>query len=86
MIVDFIVQIAVLFFNFVIGLMPNFSGLPTGITQSFTFFQTYWDKASLIFPMDTLFQVLALMITVGIGVFAWRMWWFTYHKIPGKFT
>lgn len=86
MIVDFIVNVAISFFNFIIGLLPNFTGLPSGISSAFSFFQTYWDKASLMFPMDTLFQILSLMIVIEIGVFAWRMWWFSYNKIPGKFT
>jgi len=86
MIVDFLMQIAISFFNWIISLMPNFTGLPSGISTAFTTFDTYWDKGSLVFPLDTLFQILALMISIEIGIFVWRMFWFSYNKIPGKFT
>jgi len=86
MIIDFIVNIGISFFEFVIGLLPNFSGLPSGITSSFSFFQTYWNNASLIFPVDTAFQIIALIVSIELGIFAWRSWWFLYGKLPGKFT
>lgn len=86
MIVNFILQSAINFFTWIIGLMPNFQGLPTGITQGFDFFSDYWNDASVIFPVGTAFQILALMVGIEIGIFVWRMWWFSYKKIPGKFT
>jgi hypothetical protein len=86
MIVDFIIQIFIQFFGFLISRLPNFAGLPSGITNSITFFQTYWDKVSLVFPLDTAFQILALMVSIEVGIFAWHAWWFLYGKLPGKFT
>lgn len=86
MIINFILQTAIDIFNGIIGYLPPFNGLPIGITTGLTTMQTYWNNANNLFPVDTVFQILALTVVIEIAIFFWRGSWFTYNKIPGKFT
>lgn len=86
MIVDFVFNMVVSFLTFAIGLLPNFQGLPSGISSGFQTIQPFINSASAIFPMDTLIQILLLTISIQLAVFAWDMFWWFYAKIPGKFT
>lgn len=86
MIINFILQSCTKIFQNIIGYLPPFTGLPDGITTGLTTLQTYWNNANTLFPVDTVFQILALTVVVEIAIFAWLGSWFTYNKIPGKFT
>lgn len=86
MIIDFVFNMVVSFLTFAIGLLPNFQGLPSGVSSAFQTIQPFVNSASAIFPMDTLIQILLLTISIQLAVFAWDMFWWFYSKIPGKFT
>ena len=86
MIIDFIFQLIISFAQFAINLLPNFSGLPSGVSSAFDFLQPYFQTAYTIFPMDTLFQILLLIISIQLAVWSWDIFWWFYNKMPGKFT
>lgn len=86
MIVNFLIQMLISFITWAVGFLPNFNGLPQGVTDGFTFLQPYFNLAYSIFPMGTVFQILLLMISIEIGVWSWDIFWWIYEKLPGKFT
>jgi len=86
MIVTFILQTLINFLSWAIGLLPNFSGLPVGITDAFSFLTPWFNHAYAIFPMGSVFQILLLMFVIQIGVWSWVIFWWFYDKLPGKFT
>ena len=86
MIVNFIFQIVITLLTFGISVLPNFSGLPAGVTSAFSLLTPWFDTAYVIFPMQTLFQILTIMLSIQIAVWSWDIFWFFYNKMPGKFT
>lgn len=86
MIIDFLFNLVISFLTFAIGLLPNFQGLPSGISLGFETIRPFVNSAYAIFPMDTLFQVLALIVSIQIAVWSWDIFWWFYAKIPGKLT
>lgn len=86
MIINFLLNSLISFFTWAINLLPDYTGLPVGVTSAFTFFQPYFNLAYQVFPMGTVFQIAVLMIGIEIGILTWDIFWWLYERLPGKFT
>lgn len=83
MITDLILQIPLFFAQGFIAILPNSSGLPTAIETSITTFVNYAKAVSWVFPIETLFQALLVILAVDAGVLAWQGLNWIIKKIPG---
>jgi len=71
MIVDLLIAILTTIVNFFVNLLPT-SSLPTDVTSGVsTFFASAWQYNS-IFPVDTLFTLLGVSMTIMSIIFLWR--------------
>jgi len=59
MITNLIIAAIFVTLNFILGLLPGFSGLPTPIASAVSTMSGYWQSANSIFPMDTVVLVIA---------------------------
>lgn len=67
-----------------VGVLPDVSPLPTGITDALAYAGNTIDLFGWILPFDTLMQIVALGIGLEVTIFAlrWAVW--LYNKIRGS--
>jgi len=83
MITDVILQIPLFFLNLMLGLIPDSSGLPSGVSSAITTAIGYIKGVSFIFPIETLFQIILLIFSIEAGLLLWKFINWIIKKIPG---
>lgn len=69
--------------NLVLGFLPDPASLPSGINSAFTLFAGFFQKANQIFPMDVVFTIIGLTLTIETGILAFQFGNWLYNKIRG---
>jgi len=67
---------------FFVQLFPLSAGFPTEVNAAFAYFGGYVGMLDPILPIDTLASVLAILITVELGIFAFKTLSWVFSKIP----
>lgn len=70
------------FISGILSLLPA-GTLPTEISDAFAYFVGVMNSFSYVFPVATLFQAFALVITVDIAILLWQFINWIIRKIPG---
>jgi len=82
MITTFLLQILSSFLNFIVGLLPT-GNLPTAISSSITSIWGYVNAFSYVVAVQTLIQVVVLVIAFDIGMLLWHLIQWIIRKVPG---
>lgn len=83
MITEILLKIPLFFINLVLGLIPASTGLPEGVENAVTTGIGYLEAVSWFFPVETLFQVVLLIIAIDAGILLWHFINWIIKKIPG---
>lgn len=70
-------------FKFLIEFLPDAAGFPTGVHTAAVYFGAMLSKVSFIFPVDTLFTCLVLILTLKIGLYAFHIMLLIVNWIRG---
>lgn len=84
MITNILLLILNTFLYFIIDLFPDFTGLPTGISTTFTTIQTYFGYLNKLFPIDTLISALAILLTFDIALVSYKIFNWIVKKVRGS--
>jgi len=83
MITSVLLTILSSFFQFVAGLLPASTGLPTQITAAFSFVTYQISTWSFIFPLATVFTILSLVLVIEFTLWSFHGVVWIYHKVRG---
>jgi len=84
MILTFILNLFYVFINFVTGLLPNASSLPSAISSAFNYiFGFLWNFDNLV-SVSLLFTLVGLFIAFEAAVLLFDMVVWVIHLIRGK--
>lgn len=78
--------LAMIFYGLVwglISLLPNPETLPSAVGTAFTAVAPYFEKANYFFPLTTVFQIIALMTALEIGILTFKAFNWIFNKIRG---
>ena len=67
----------------VLSILPSASSVPSQINSAFTLFAGFFQKANAIFPMDTVFTIIGITISVEAAILAFKLGDWLYNKIRG---
>lgn len=74
MIISYIITFITGIVLWLLNLLPNAdSSITNSITTQFTAFKTWIATANNVFPVDTLFQILGIMILLESGLYLWKL-------------
>lgn len=82
MITSALILMGVLVAKTILGIFPNSQGLPTGFDTAITYIGGYSGIWNPILPMDTLAQVVGIIITYQIVIFSFRGIKWLFSHIP----
>jgi hypothetical protein len=68
--------------QFLLNILPT-GALPATISTAVNYFVSIMYRFNALFPIDTLFQVVAAFVIFEIGVFTFNLMQWTYHQIWG---
>jgi len=83
MIIDVILQIPLFFLKMVLALIPSSGGLPAGVGSAISTAVGYIRGVSFIFPIETLFTILLLILGIEAGLLVWKFINWLIKKVPG---
>jgi len=83
MITSLLIQTLLIFFNFILGLLPTAS-LNSSITAGVTNFVNYVYQFNAFFPVDTAITLLSYTVAFWVIVFLWDFLKFLLHLIRGN--
>jgi hypothetical protein len=66
-----------------VSILPNGSSMPSQINSAFTTFAGFFQKANAIFPMDTVFTIMGLILTLEASILSFHIGNWIYTKIRG---
>lgn len=84
MIVDLILKIFYYVLFVLISLLPASSVLPVEISNGFLAFATTFNKINSIFPLDTLFLLFSLFISIESGILLFKLFNWAINKFRGS--
>ncbi|MFA6376664.1 MAG: hypothetical protein WCX69_04670 [Candidatus Paceibacterota bacterium] len=66
-----------------VGLLPTPSALPSGVNAALTAIGAFFQKANAMFPIDTVFQIFGLVVTIEGGILAFKLGNWAFNKFRG---
>jgi len=80
MITDGLISLPIAVLNFIIGLLPDYSGLPSGMTTAIEWGADLSEQVGSILPTDVIWTIILLVITIeiailGFNTIAWLLHW-----------
>lgn len=84
MIFQFLINIVFDIINAVISVLPDPDELPGGISSAFNTIATYFHKANAILPVDTMFTIIGLILSVEAGVLLFKLSNWVINKVRGS--
>jgi len=60
--------------------------LPAGVDSALNYFAPFWNDWDVVFPLDTLVEIIVLCMTIEAGILLFHLGEWIYHKIPFKFS
>jgi len=84
MITDILLQVLVIIISFVLSpltLLPD-ATLPASLIQAYGNVQGFAATVNPIFPLDTLFEVLGVVLVVEVAIFGYKAVYWLIKKIP----
>lgn len=82
--VSFILNILLQFITFLVNLLPNSSGLPTGVTDAISRMGGLLYSFDFILPITLLFSIATWIITFELGILAYRFTMWIIHLVRGN--
>ena len=85
MIIDFLINIFTSVTGAIFNILPNAS-LPDGVNSALETFVPYLAQANAVFPINTIFVVISIILTIEIIILTFQGFVYLYKLLPGKFT
>jgi hypothetical protein len=83
MIIDGLLALPIAVLETLIGLLPDYSGLPNGMETSLDWLATQSMAIGDIFPTDTMWDVVVLVVAIEIAIMAFNtLAWLLHWKQP----
>jgi len=83
MILSAIINFILSLVNGVLGILPNASDIPSGITSSLSTLGSTLNYVNLILPVDTLMALLTFAVVFKLATFTWRIIASLAHFVRG---
>lgn len=82
MIISFLLQSAYGFFSFLIGVLPDSTGLPQGLQDAFTLVFGAIQTVSYLIPVDSLFTALGIVVAYEVALWLFFGFLWVWKRIP----
>jgi len=84
MIIDGLISLPIAVLSAIIGLLPDYTGLPSAMNTSLDFILAQTLAIGDILPTDTIWQVILLTLAIEIGIMAFRTlsWLLHWNQAP----
>lgn len=82
--VSFIILIFTTFITFLIGLLPDSAGLPSGVTDAIGRLGALMASFDWLLPITLIFTIIKWIITFELGVLAYRFTMWIIHMVRGN--
>jgi hypothetical protein len=84
MIIDLILQVFLAFLQFILAIILNQPNavLPSGLQNAIINTQGYLGSVRAFFPIDTLLEILAILLGIEIAIFTYKAIMWLIKKIP----
>ena len=69
--------------NFLLSILPTADAIPSEINQAFSLVAGFFKKANAIFPVDTTFTIIGMIITIEAGILVFKVANWGINKIRG---
>ncbi len=83
MVLEAIINIFMFVLGGLLSLLPSVA-IPTNVDSAFTTFATFFHKANAIFPMDTVFAIISITLTIETGILTFKVANYIINKIRGS--
>lgn len=70
--------------SFCFSFLPDSDSLPSQISDSLLVFASYFNKADSLFPVSTVFTIIALGVSVELALFFFKLINWVLNKIRGS--
>lgn len=85
MITEIILNIFYSVAAFILYLLPESQEFPDALNTAMTNIASYYDKANTIFPVDTLFQVIGIALTIEAAILVYKIIDYFWKRRPKTF-
>jgi len=83
MITDGLIALPIAILSFLIGLLPAYAGLPSGMEASILWVGTQTLALGDLLPLDTLWVIVKLIVTIEIAIMGFNtLAWLAHWKQP----
>ena len=82
MIITFLLQVAYTFINTLLRVLPNSSGLPSGMHDALTYIIGGINSFSYIIPVAALFAALGTVVLYEAGVWGFHAVMWVWKRLP----
>lgn len=83
MLIEFLLNVFEAVFSRILSILPTGS-LPSEVSSAFTTIATYFQKANAILPVDTLFTLIGLTLTIEFSIVLFNLANYVINKIRGS--
>lgn len=83
MITDGLISLPIAVLSYIIGLLPTYTGLPSGMSTSILWVGQQTVALGDLLPLDTIWQIIMLIVTIEIAILAFNtVAWLLHWKQP----
>jgi hypothetical protein len=84
MITDGLISLPIAVLTYLVGLLPDYSGLPSGMETAITTIGSYIAQTGDILPLDTIGTVIGLIIAIELVIMTFNTLAWLFHWKQAK--